>query len=52
MVPIYNKKSYEVANEIYHSIFGEVNEALVRSGLVAEPEAISGEGRYFRSFER
>ena len=45
-----NKK--DIANEIYHLIFGEVNERLVESGLVANPKHIDGEGRYFKSFER
>ena len=45
-----NKK--DIANEIYHLIFGEVNEKLVDSGLVAKPNHIDGEGRYFKSFER
>lgn len=45
-----NKK--DIANEIYHLIFGEVNERLVESGFVAKPNHIDGEGRYFKSFER
>lgn len=42
----------DIANEIYHLIFGEVNELLVKSGLVSTPPYYPGEGRYFRSFER
>lgn len=42
----------DVANEIYHLIFGEVNEFLVASGLILEPPFLQGEGRYFKSFER
>ena len=45
-------KVKDIANEIYHLIFGEVNEILVKSGLVLEPPYIQGEGRYFKSFER
>lgn len=42
----------DIANEIYHLIFGEVNELLVKESLVAKPEYHEGEGRYFKSFER
>ena len=42
----------DIANELYHLIFGEVNEFLAASGLVAAPPYIPGEGRYFKSFER
>ena len=42
----------DIANEIYHLIFGETNEILVRSGLVSTPPYYPGEGRYFRSFEQ
>lgn len=45
-------KTEDIANEIYHLIFGEVNELLVQSGMVAEPPMTLGEGRYFKSFER
>ena len=41
-----------VANEIYHIIFGEVNEMIVNSGLAANPPYYEGEGRYLKSFER
>lgn len=44
-------KVKDIANEIYHLIFGEVNECLVKSRLVSEPHYIQGEGRYFKSFE-
>lgn len=44
-------KVKDIANEIYHLIFGEVNELLVQSGMVAKPMLITGEGRYFKSFE-
>ena len=42
----------DIANEIYHLIFGEVNEALINSGLISNPPYYQGEGRYFKSFER
>ena len=42
----------DIANEIYHLIFGEVNELLVREGIVATPPYVQGEGRYFKAFER
>lgn len=45
-------KVQDIANEIYHLIFGEVNELLIESGLILEPPYIPGEGRYFKSFER
>ena len=41
----------DVANEIYHLIFGEVNELLVQNGVVAKPEYLHGEGRFFKAFE-
>ena len=41
----------EVANELYHIVFGSINEELVARGIVAAPEYISGEGRYFKSIE-
>lgn len=42
----------DIANEVYHLIFGEVNELLVESQLMAEPPYSPGEGRYYKSFER
>lgn len=41
----------ELANELYHILFGQLNEELVRTGLVAPPEARPGEGRYMRSIQ-
>ena len=41
----------DIANEIYHLIFGEVNELLVQSGMVAKSLQIIGEGRYLKSFQ-
>ncbi len=39
----------EIANELWHQIFGATNEYLVKEGFVASPCAIDGEGRYLRS---
>lgn len=36
----------EVANELYHILFGGINEAMVRRGLVAAPPKRPGEGRF------
>lgn len=41
----------DISNEIYHLIFGEVNELLIEYGLVSSPSFIDGEGRYFKCFE-
>lgn len=43
--------SGEIANELYHILFGSINEELVRRGIVAEPPYIPGEGRYFRCIQ-
>ena len=34
----------EIANELYHSVFGSMNEELAARGIVAAPQSISGEG--------
>lgn len=41
----------ETANEIYHLLFGQVNERLVASGVVAPPEDHGAQGRYRKAFE-
>ncbi len=41
----------EIANELYHILFGSINEELVLRKIVAEPQSIPGEGRYFRCIE-
>ncbi len=41
----------DLANEVYHILFGQINEQLVRRGLVANPCDIPGEGRYLRCVE-
>lgn len=43
---------HDIGNEIYHLIFGEVNEQLVRNGFVAEPVFRPGQGRFLQSYER
>ena len=43
--------SCEIANELYHLLFGSVNEALVRRGIVAAPPHSPGEGRYLKSIQ-
>lgn len=39
----------EIGNEIWHQIFGQTNEYLVKQGFVEPPQNIEGEGRYLRS---
>lgn len=41
----------ETANELYHILFGLINEEFVRCGLVAEPLRRPGEGRYWQSIQ-
>lgn len=48
----HNVEAKDIANEIYHLIFGEVNEILVQNGIVSEPLFIQGQGRYLKAFER
>ena len=40
----------EIANELWHQVFGLTNEYLVNVGFVASPRHIIGEGRYLKSF--
>lgn len=39
----------EVANELWHQVFGFTNEYLLETGFVEKPTDIKGEGRYLRS---
>jgi len=39
----------EVANEMWHQIFGYTNEYLVKCGFVQEPEYEDGQGRYLQA---
>ncbi len=41
----------EIANELYHLLFGAINEELVSRGIAAAPPDVPGEGRYFRCIE-
>ena len=41
----------EVANEVYHILFGMLNEELVSRGIVQEPNFHVDEGRYLKSIE-
>lgn len=42
----------ETSNELYHILFGGINEELVRRGLVAAPPQRPGEGRYLQCVQR
>lgn len=39
----------DIANELYHQIFGQINEYLMADGFYEEAEHIEGEGRYHRA---
>ena len=41
----------EIANELYHIVFGSINEDLTARGIVTTPKYIPGEGRYFKCIE-
>lgn len=41
----------EIANELYHIVFGSINEELAARGIVAAPQSIPGKGRYFKCIE-
>ena len=41
----------EIANELYHILFGSINAELVTRAIVAVPQYIPGEGRYFKCIE-
>ena len=47
----HNVNRMEIANELYHIVFGFINEELVARGLVAAPNDIPGEGRYLKCVE-
>lgn len=42
----------DISVELWHQLFGGINEALVARGLVSQPSNMPGEGRYMRSFVR
>lgn len=39
----------EIANELWHQIFGSTNEYLAKESFVHKPEDLNGQGRYLRS---
>ena len=41
----------EILNEMWHQIFGHVNESLVKKGLFKTPDYFEGEGRYLKCIE-
>ncbi len=41
----------ELANELYHILFGRINEALIQTGLAAVPPYAPGQGRYLKSIQ-
>lgn len=41
----------ETANELYHILFGGINEAIVARGLAAAPPQRPGEGRYWKCIQ-
>ena len=41
----------EIANELYHILFGSMNEELAARGIVVAPKNIPGEGRYLKCIE-
>lgn len=41
----------EIANELYHIVFGSVNEELVARKIVSVPQNLPKEGRYFKCIE-
>ncbi|QOR34754.1 hypothetical protein IMX26_15020 [Clostridium sp. 'deep sea'] len=41
----------DIANEVWHLVFGEVNEQLVKRAIVKEPMFYEGQGRYLKCLE-
>lgn len=39
----------EISNELWHLIFGEINEYLIKKEFFARPKYIDGQGRFFQS---
>ncbi len=49
LTPNMNEVPYkDTANEIWHIIFGLINEELIKEGIVAEPNSYIDEGRYLK----
>lgn len=47
----HNVNKAEIANELYHILFGSINETLVLKKIVAEPLYVFEEGRYLKCIE-
>lgn len=47
----HNVSEYELGNELWHQLFGRVNEQLALHGLVSAPISKEGEGRYLKSIK-
>lgn len=47
----YGVNRLEIANELYHIVFGSVNEELVAQKIVSVPQNLPEEGRYFKCIE-
>ncbi|MTI48087.1 MAG: hypothetical protein FH761_09610 [Firmicutes bacterium] len=45
----HNVSIKEISNELWHLVFGEINEYLIKKGLFAELEDIQGQGRFLQS---
>ena len=39
----------EIANDLWHHVFGKVNKLLIGEGMMANPEFLAGEGRYLQA---
>jgi hypothetical protein len=39
----------EIANELWHQVFGSINEYLVEKNFFERPNYIDGQGRFFQS---
>ncbi len=45
----HNVEVTELMNELWHQVFGNINEQLVEKGFLSQPPFIEGQGRYFRA---
>lgn len=44
----HNVKKEEISNELWHQLFGGINEYLIKQGIFSNPEYRNDEGRYFQ----
>lgn len=44
----HNVKKEEISNELWHQVFGGINEYLIEKGIFTNPEYRNGEGRYLQ----